>query len=223
QALAAGVTLAQVGEFSFVLATAAWGREVIGESTFALIVSVTIGSLFITPYLIRYADFIGAWTERLIRPRRRRGLSVPLRRQGEEPASGQVVIVGFGPAGQAVAESLHASEQTPPMTIIDLNPRTVGSARKQGYEAFLGDAANWEVLKHARLGDARAVVVTLPDHRSAIAIIEHVRAMNPGLPVIARARYHVYVGALRIAGAQAVVDEEANVGQRLGVEVARTL
>lgn len=239
-AVATGLSLAQVGEFSFVLATMAAGVGVFSEDTFALLVSVTIGSLFVTPYLIGGALPVGGWVERRLRGKNRNGTE-PLRRprsaQGnadeaqeaeEEPTNaehtplrGHVVIIGFGPAGRAVAEGL-ARGGTPVM-IIDLNPRTVLAARNEGLHALAGDAASAEVIEHAHAPMAKAVVVTVPDHRAAVATIERVRAECPNVPIIARARYHVHAGALRMAGAHVAVDEEDTVGRRLSEEVGRVL
>ena len=236
-ALATGLTLAQVGEFSFVLATMAGGLGVVSEWTFDLLVSVTIGSLFVTPYLIQGALPVGGRVERLL-TRSRRAAGPPRRPRSVEgeaepdeddpstpdahaPLQGHVVIIGFGPAGRAVAEAL--GKGGPPVLIIDLNPRTVLAARSEGLHAFAGDAATAEVIEHAHAPAAKAVVVTVPDHRAAAATIEGIRALCPNVPIIARARYHIHADTLRIAGAHVAVDEEDTVGRKLSEEVGRVV
>ena len=219
QAISSGATLAQVGEFSFVLATLAWGTGLVSEDVFRLLVTVTIGSLFATPYLIAGAAPAGAWIERRLR---KAGMVPPHDATTEPPPErGHVVIVGFGPAGQTVAQGIQSAGL--PITVIELNPRTVLQAKSEGLSAIAGDASMPEVVEHAHAPTAKAIVVTLPDQRAAAATIEQFRAHCPNVPIIARARYHAHVGSLRIAGAQVAVDEEATVGQRLAEEVQRTL
>ena len=108
-----------------------------------------------------------------------------------------------------------------PLVIIDLNAKTVLEARSAGVSAYVGDATSPEILELAVTPQARQVVITLPDQRAAIQTLRQVRALNPKVRVICRARYHVFVEELESAGAHAVVDEEASVGKRLGMEVLK--
>jgi CPA2 family monovalent cation:H+ antiporter-2 len=210
-AVASGLCLAQVGEFSFVLAGIARGSgrpdALLSPDLFALLVSATIGSLILTPMLVRSAPEVGrvveAWLRR-VRPAPE-GLS--------EPHSNHLVLVGFGPAGRAVAEM--AGKAGRAVVVIDLSPQLVADARARGHHAWLGDASVSEVLEHAHVESARAVVVTLPDHRAAVQVIQGVRARAPAVHLIARARYHMYAGELSRAGATVVIDEEDEVGHRL--------
>lgn len=225
-AVATGLALANIGEFSFVLATIALSARAFDQDVFALMVSATIGSLFLTPYLINYAVPIGAWTERKVR--RRRAASAPAGGVGDadeadHKLTGHVVVIGFGPAGRVVAERLARRDDAPPVMVVDLNPRSVLEARSEGLHALVGDAGSAEIIEEAHVPQARAVVVTLPDHRAAITTIERVRAFCPRVPIVARARYHIYVDALYAAGAQAVVDEESSVGAKLSSAVDEVL
>jgi CPA2 family monovalent cation:H+ antiporter-2 len=87
--------------------------------------------------------------------------------------------------------------------------------------ARLGDATRPEVLEHAGIATALVLVVTLPDHIAARLIIAEVRATHPGLPVVARARYHRHVEGLKLGPEDLVVDEEEAVGRLLGFEAYR--
>lgn len=220
-AVAAGVSMGQIGVFSFVIAQVAQDGGVLNNDTFMVVVSVTIVTLFLTPYLTRYALPVGTFVQQQLR-------KVGLGRSRREDASvdsaavsGHVVIVGFGPAGRAVHDALHKSDQA--VVIIDLNPMTVTEARQQGLAAYVGDAGRGDILRHAQVHNARAVVVTLPDHRAAAAAVRHARALAPNVRVIARARYERYVDDLQAAGAHAVINEEAHVGQQLGISVTEAL
>jgi CPA2 family monovalent cation:H+ antiporter-2 len=210
-AVAIGLCLAQVGEFSFVLAGIARGAggpdALLSPDLFALLVSATIGSLMLTPFLVKVAPdagrFVDGWLRRVVPP--------PAERS--EPHSSHVVVIGFGPAGRAVAQMAGSAGRA--VIVIDLSPQLVSDARERGYHAWLGDASAAEVLEHAHLESARAVVVTLPDHRAAIHVIQGVRARAPSVHLIVRARYHLYAEELRAAGATVVIDEEDEVGRRL--------
>ena len=134
------------------------------------------------------------------------------------PHRPHVIIVGFGPAGQRVAESL-VSLYAKRILVIDLNPRAVAIARQRGVAMHVGNAGQAEVLEAAKIHRAAAVVITLPDPAASRQVIHLCRHMNPGAKIIARARYHAYRWELMAAGAEVVVDEEEQVGQRLAAEV----
>ena len=208
-ALAAGICLAQVGEFSFVLAAVARGT-VIGEELFTLIISTTIVTLFLTPYLV-------AWGPRVARVvvgnLERAGVLKAGSVGGDDDlssSSGVLIVVGFGPAGEAVGTTLDGYGDR--VSVIDLNPRSVRLAQRLGFSGHIGNAAQAEVLVHAGIEHAIAVVVTVPDPGAAREIVELVRTLAPDVHVIVRSRYHRYFADLQQGGADEVVDEEQIVG-----------
>lgn len=209
-ALATGICLAQVGEFSFVLAEIGRRGHLLGDDAFFLLTAATVGTLFATPYLVAAAPRLAAW-----RDRRSGKLAAPA--EGEQPAArlnGHIIVVGYGPAGVGVAEAVLAAGLTP--LVVDLNPRTVEATGRAGVQALVGDARQEDVLRHARIDTARAVVVTLPDYRAAELVLRLARVLNPATLLIARARYHIFAPSLAAAGAGAIVDEEHEVGRMLG-------
>jgi CPA2 family monovalent cation:H+ antiporter-2 len=217
-AIATGICLAQVGEFSFVVAAVGRGR-LIDEHIFKLMVSVTIGTLFLTPYLVAAGPIVG---QRITNTSRRLRDSEPSTNTGQpqtDARSGHIIIVGFGPAGQAVGETLYRRRR--PTTVIDLNPNALRTASRLGFDAYLGDARSAEVLEHLNVGQALGVVVTVPSPHAARDIVRHVKAMAPKTRLVVRARYHVYRWELEFAGADVVIDEEQHVGTRLASEVRR--
>jgi CPA2 family monovalent cation:H+ antiporter-2 len=131
-----------------------------------------------------------------------------------ESLSDHVILVGFGPSGQIVKVAL--DEARIPTVIVELNPRSVQRARAQGHSAHLGDATHADVLHHVGVEHARAVIVSIPDHRAAREITMLTRSLAPHALVIARARHHVHSIHLMAAGAEVVVDEEREVGRRIG-------
>ncbi|MEM6392749.1 MAG: cation:proton antiporter [Planctomycetota bacterium] len=222
-AVAAGVCMCQIGVFSFVLARQAFQPAAEGAvpiftaDLFNLVVAVTILALFATPYAVALAVPTGVWVELKLR-----GLGLVKHSTGDREATepvepGHVIVAGFGPAGQAVAAAVRAGDNE--VVIADLNPRSVMDSRAQGMKAFVGDASSPDILKLLGIHTASAVVLTLPDHRVTLATIIEAKGMNPSATIVARARYHRYAEMLRQAGAHAVIDEEQQVGLKLGEQV----
>ncbi|MFH1301323.1 MAG: cation:proton antiporter [Planctomycetota bacterium] len=225
-ALGTGLCLAQVGEFSFVLATVARGEPgtggILSESTFRVIVAATIATLLMTPYLIQLAPGAAAFIRRFI-PR----MPLPVSEQLELSASvthseneskESILILGFGPAGQRVAgELLQVGLKR--IVVIDLNHENLQIAEQYGLKAQLGDATQIEVLEHAGLYRSRLVIITLPSPTICRQIIYLVRQLSPGASLFVRCRYHLHHWQLLAAGADVVVDEEEHVGECLAQHI----
>ena len=138
----------------------------------------------------------------------------------EQADTGFILIVGFGPAGQRVGEGLMDSHQDC-IVVVDLNPNNIEAARRYGFKAHLGDATQRDTLEDAAVCRARAVVITVPDHRTMRRLIYLVRDLAPKAFIVARCRYHILHWELLMAGAHEVVDEEDQVGRRMAGEVRR--
>ncbi len=200
-ALAAGLTLAQVGEFSFVLIATASGR-LLGDDASMLLLSAAVGTLFLTPFLVRLAAH--------------RRLAIPSPAGMTEdgiPARGHVVVIGFGPAGRAVVEAM--SDRPGSTVVVDYNPALPALLRPLGAAGVVGNAESPEVLEHAHAAQAAAIVVTVPDPAAARRIVTLARSVAPGARILARSRYHLHRAGLEAAGAEVVVDEEIEVGAAL--------
>ena len=205
--------MGQVGVFSFVLARLAQEGQVFTAELFSLVVSVTILTLFLTPYLVAFAPTAGARGERLLRRWGLAKLGTATDAVVGRDLVSHIVVVGFGPAGRAVAHRMYQSGST--VVVVDLNPTSIKAARDAGMRAMVGDASSPDLLKQVSIDTAEALVLTLPDHRLTIAIIVEARELSPKLTIIARSRYHRYVDLLSATGATVVVDEEAHVGDKL--------
>jgi CPA2 family monovalent cation:H+ antiporter-2 len=220
-ATATGICLAQVGEFSFVIAQVGADGGVIGEPMFRLIVSTTLVTLFLTPYLIAAAPRIGHWIERMIGKGRPMSGELADSTSSTAKLGEHVIVIGFGPAGRRAARMVRRRNAR--ALVIDLTPSNVALAESMGLIAQLGDATSRELVEHVNIAAARAVVITLPDHRTVLHVVHGIKALAPDVPIIARARYHRYVREIEQAGAHVVVDEEESIGKRLGREINRCL
>ena len=205
---ATGLCLAQVGEFAFVLGKTGKASGVVGEHTEMVIVSSAILTLLATPYLVQVAPRLATWVARWGR-----------RTVGDESQTEEsglfhhVVIVGFGPAGQAVGRALSGKET--PVLVLDLNPAAKEAANSMKLMSHVGDAMQIDVLEHAHLRTAKMVVITLPAHRAALTVLSHVRALAPHAPVVVRSRHQAHWAEIEAAGADVVVGDEEEVGRRL--------
>ena len=219
QALATGFTLAQIGEFSFVLAAAAKAGGLISDQIFFLIISITILSMFFAPYMVVYALPLADGALGLISSRYRR--KAEKIQELQKIAGGHICIIGFGPAGQQVADAL--LDQNIQAVVVELNPKTAAIARKKGLRVYLGDAAHFGVIADAGLNDTCVAVITVPDPRTASKIIGNLRQVAPNSTIIVRGRYHIARTDLQQSGASIIVDEENMIGREMAGEVIRVL
>ncbi|PIP35518.1 MAG: hypothetical protein COS92_01670 [Desulfobacterales bacterium CG07_land_8_20_14_0_80_52_14] len=211
QALTTGITLAQIGEFSLVAASTAAQNRIIGEEILTFVVGVTVLSLFLTPYLVVYAQPLAGFLLKRLAGER----SIP----EEESRSGApdmvcgICIIGFGPAGQRVAEALMKKNWQP--EIIELNPISAKKAQDMGLIVHQGDATSLDFIKHCRIEGFRVVVIAIPDPSSAQTLIRHVRTLSSECILVVRARYDITCQSLKAAGADILVNEENLVGEKL--------
>lgn len=228
-AAATGLCLAQIGEFSFVLATIAQtqvdGVALMSAATFRALVSATIISLLLTPYLVAAAPRVGAWLatsiSRISASRDSEDVgSLPHDGESVPTTSDAILIIGFGPAGQRVAEGLIDPHQGR-IVVVDLDPDNVAIANRYGLRGILGDATQTEVLEHAGIHRARVVVLVIPDHNTTRQLVYHVRDLAPYAHTIVRCRYHDRHWELLNAGAHEIADEEDQVGQQLAERVRK--
>ncbi len=214
-AAATGLTLAQIGEFSFVLLELGYLQGLVTLATFQALLCACVLTLVLTPNVIVGAPRLGEIITRVL-SRLPPPSSEAHPDRETETSPGPVIIVGFGPAGQRVAEILREAAMR--FTVVDLNPRSV-AAQRSSLPIEYGDATRPEILNHLGILHSRAVVVTVPDPQTSELIVRQAKRMAPCVPVIARSRYHAHAPGLLRAGADRLVDEEDLMGRRLGAEV----
>jgi CPA2 family monovalent cation:H+ antiporter-2 len=205
-AIRAGFALAQIGEFSFVIAQEARRWEVLPDWAAEPLLGASVLSLVATPYLIAASPKIAKWLTR----------TSPGGAESDRGAArADAIVVGAGPAGAEVVRQLALLGLR--VNLIDLNPEGQSAIAGSG-RFYPGDAASVDVLSEAGAGSVSILVVTVPDPRIACQVIRGAKLLSPDLHVIARSRYNRYRDLLLEAGADAIVDEEALVGQRLAAE-----
>ncbi|MCG9895229.1 MAG: cation:proton antiporter [Fimbriimonadaceae bacterium] len=213
ESLAASLCLAQVGEFSFVLAGIAVANNLFSRDVLQFLVSSTVLTILLTPFLAGNAASLARRIAKRIVPARK--LAGGEREQSRVAGlSGHAIVIGFGDAGQAAAATLRRTSMS--VLVIDYAPPLVSLAEQRGYKAMIGDATSHEILTAAGVDRARSAVAALPDWRTAQTVVGVLKSLAPGLIVVARSRYHHASDLLDIAGADFVVDEEKMVGTTLG-------
>ena len=200
----AGLGLAQVGEFSFVLAMVAVPLGLLDEAAYQLFVAVSVLSMFATPFVIASSRTIAG---RLVRLGGGAGLDVSEAESDElEQLEDHVVIVGYGVNGRNLARVLRASGIR--YVILEQNGQVVRHARRDGEPIYFGDGTSRQVLHHVALQRARVLVLAIAspeEERRGVAVA---RGMSPTIRIVVRTRYVAEIDQLRRLGADSVVPEE---------------
>jgi CPA2 family monovalent cation:H+ antiporter-2 len=229
-ALAVAVALAQIGEFSFLLATLGAGLGLLPEAAINTIVAAAIVSITLNPLLYRLVDPVAAWGAR--RPRLGGWLNARARQQLPSDTAAleststlsphhQAVVVGYGPVGQTVTRLLHENDID--ATVIELNRDTVRRLHESGVAAVYGDASHRETLQGAGVERAGSLILSAAGMHVSAEVIRLARELNPDIRVLARAVYVREILALRQAGAESVFAGEAEVALAMTEVILREL
>ena len=204
-AVLAGLSIAQVGEFSFVLARIGVDGGAIPPALFDLTLVTALVTIIATPFLLRGAPLLLAGLERL--PGVGARFAEPVGADpGAEGLARHVVICGYGRVGRELAEALERRGLR--YLVIEYNPLLVRELRARGLPVVYGDGANPAVQEHAHLDKARLLAVLMPDVGAAELATRHARAHYPDLDIVVRAGNESDVERLRQAGATEVVQPE---------------
>jgi CPA2 family monovalent cation:H+ antiporter-2 len=242
-ALSVALALAQIGEFSFMLATLGTTLGILPAAAMNVLVAAAIVSITLNPLLYRAVDPMERWLSRrprlwaLLGARVKRGVPSRTaldraRARGEEagretggdaaPAwMHHAVVIGYGPVGQTVARLLRENEIE--STIVELNMETVRRLNAEGVAAVYGDASRAETLKGAGIEQARSLILSASDMNNSEEVIRVARELNPKVRILARAVYARQISALRQAGADTVFSAEGEVALAMTEEILRGL
>jgi CPA2 family monovalent cation:H+ antiporter-2 len=188
-ALTVSASLAQIGEFSFILAALGVSLKLLPNEAQSLILAGALISIALNPLVF-------AAIEPALRLIRRRSSYARRLEQRDDPLAElpmsteqkylakQVVLVGYGRVGRRIAGALAARGQ--PFVVADINRERVEALRGQGIPAVVGDASDPAVLVQAHIADARQLVIAVPDAVGAPKMIETARTLNPDIECVVR-------------------------------------
>ncbi len=210
-ALTISASLAQIGEFSFILAGLGVALGALPETARDLILAGAILSILCNPILFSL----------LVRPGRSEMLPVDVTDIAEQQPQPAIVLIGYGRVGQLIAERLGAGRQA--ITVIEDQGDVVQAAQAQGLNVVRGDATQPHVLERAGLQGAATLLIAIPGGIEAGAIAARARELNPQLRIIARAHSEEEVANLTARGANAVVLAEHEAAKRMAEVCLRAL
>lgn len=215
-AVIGAIMLAQVGEFSFMLAFFGWQAGAVGQAAYQFIVDAAAITMVLAPFLVSVAPSLGeklAFVTWRVKPLRGR-MQASAPDETEPELSEHAIICGFGPLGMTVGKLLE--RHGVPYVVLELNPVTAARVRQQGGRVYVGDGASAALLHHSGIDRARLLAIAVPDQLNALAIVAQARQMSEKLYIITRSRYRDQVATLYEAGADIVVCEELEGGIEMG-------
>ena len=219
--LTVAVSLGQIGEFSFILATLGRQLGFVPAEAMDVIVAVAIISITLNPLAFKSIDAVESWLSRG-RPGGARG-AAPSEEVGAssslDPGS-RAIVIGYGPTGRTVTRLLRENGIAP--TVVDMNMDSVRTLRSTGVSAIYGDARHPETLISAGLRHADTLIVSGADTGSP-DIIRLARELNPKVHIFVRGAYLRDVPQLRAAGAEQVFSGEGEVALAMTEAVLRRL
>ena len=197
----AAMSLAQIGEFSFVLASSAVNGGLMDDDAYQMFLAASIVTMILTPTVMEAAPKVASFVSRY--------LHLPIDEEAaapkDESLKDHLIIVGFGVGGKHLART--AREAGIPYVILEMNPDTV--SRYGGKEPIHGgDASKPLVLEHFGIRNARVIAVVISDPSAVRAITAVARKLNPKVHIVVRTRFLGEVDALRRLGANDVIPED---------------
>ncbi|MBI4565021.1 MAG: cation:proton antiporter [Planctomycetes bacterium] len=228
-ALTVAVGLAQIGEFSFILAELARRLGVLPSAGYSVLVAAALLSITLNPMLFRLLEPAETWMKRrrrlwawLNRRAEARGESISREamteiRQAAERVN--AIVVGYGPAGRTVTRILSEFGIRP--IVVDLNADTIARLKGEGQYAIYGDAASEEILTAAGVEKARYLLITPPDILATMPVIVAARTLNANILIMVRARFLADRAMLEEVGATGACFDEAEAAVALAENLLR--
>mgnify|MGYP005849950745 CR=1 FL=1 len=222
-ALAISISLAQIGEFSFILAGRGIALDLMPVEARDLILAGAIVSILLNPLLMELFDRL---VVRRVLPGEEVETGPPPEARGREPIpvtrlKNHVVLVGHGRVGGVVSEALR--EANIPCLVIETDEDAAVELRKLDIETITGNAADPEVVRAANLGAACCLLVAIPDAFEGGQVVEQARAANPDLLIVARAHSDEEVEHLKKHGATTVIMGEFEIARAMIEDVRKAV
>jgi CPA2 family monovalent cation:H+ antiporter-2 len=212
-ALTVSASLAQIGEFSFILAGLGITLGVLPEAGRDLLLAGALLSITLNPFVFKGADRLAAWLAGrpgLLRQLESRAASAPPpAAPGSEGLHDHAVIVGFGRVGRMIGEALDAHDY--PFIAVERDRYLVEEARQRHVPAVFGDGSAPGILQAAAIARARLLIVTTPDSFTARRVIEIAQAAQPEIEIVVRSHSETEAAHLETCGVGLTVVAEREV------------
>lgn len=211
--LTVALAIAQIGEYSFILAEEGSNLGILPDNVYDIIVGGAFVTIALNPILFKLFHITGS--------RATRYSNIPeelsnnlLSDTSQEAVIGlpRAIVIGFGPVGQTAANEILKNGFH--VTVIDQNIDAVASLKGKNVEAIFGDATQFHILEKAQLDNARLLVIATPEFLTTQSVLQVAQNTNPDLKIIARSRYKASLANQLLGDIEIVCDEEA-VSERL--------
>jgi CPA2 family monovalent cation:H+ antiporter-2 len=186
-ALVISASLAQIGEFSFILAALGLSLGLLPPEGQSLIVAGALLSISLNPLAFEAAGRLSRWAEarpRILAALERGTPEQPVEAKSDESLRDHAILVGYGRVGGTIGEALARSEV--PYVVIEQSRELFESLRDRGVPTIYGNASRRMVLELAQPERARLIIVTAPDPFQARAIVDQARRLNPSIGSVVR-------------------------------------
>jgi CPA2 family monovalent cation:H+ antiporter-2 len=210
-ALTISASLAQIGEFSFILVSLGVSLSLMTERGRDLVLAGAIISIMLNPLFFAVLDRILARRKEEAEPSNK--ASAPREPLRISTQRDHVVLVGHGRVGRVVAHALRATNT--PLLVIEDNPGAIERLVQEGVEVIRGNAAAPDMLQAANVGAARGLLVAIPDAFEGGQIVAKARAVSTSLPIIARAHSEEEIAHLKFHGATSVIMGEMEIARAM--------
>ncbi len=213
-AITVSVSLAQIGEFSFILASLGVSLELLPERGRDLILAGAILSIFLNPLIFAAADRLAPWLERRFNLKIDcEGLGKDIKKPRKTALVDHAVIVGFGRVGHMVAEGILS--QNTPILVIEERSEIIAELQGQNIEFIYGNAASAGMLDAANITKAKWLLLATPNVFEAGQILQQARAKNPNIEIITRAHSKAEIEYLKVYGAQHIIMGEHEIAKAM--------
>ncbi|HEY3379200.1 MAG TPA: cation:proton antiporter [Armatimonadota bacterium] len=219
-ALIAGVSLAQVGEFSFIIAREAQGAGVISAGVYGIILAVAIISIALTPVLLPLVR----WLYQFFRKARQGQPGTPeafaeIAGRYDEGVNA-VLLCGYGRVGRTIAQALDAFRI--PFLVVDIDRHAVETLQRRGIRAVYGDAANIRLLERIGAQHFQLAVIAVGEYHAARTILQHLHRVSPAMQLLLRSHTDRETAEYLAMGADGVVHVEVEASLAFVAEVLVT-
>ncbi|WP_298768971.1 monovalent cation:proton antiporter-2 (CPA2) family protein [uncultured Shewanella sp.] len=199
--LSTALTLAQMGEFSFVILSLGVSYQLIDNQTSTIFVMVAVLSMAFAPWLVKNSMNIAKRFQGV----KFKGENVELSQLAPHSQGELVLILGYGRVGQTIARFMKV--EAIPYLVLDLDPKRVAEARAAGEPVYFGDGCQRSILKQAKISEAKMVVITLGDNKAVEDVLCLCRQLTSHAKILVRTRDDIDMEVLEKAGASQVIPE----------------